>query len=105
MAFQSTSRRIHLSGSILRAECHDWDKNWRSASLDLDKYIGNSDGKFSLSGKNFSQGANNLELCGSKLSARLRRHDGQHVKATFNLNLCVANMNGSLEFQKPFVHP
>lgn len=105
MAFQSTSRGIYISGSILRAECRDWDKNWRSASLDLDEFIGNSDGKFSLSDKNFSHSANNLQLCGSKLSASLLRRNGLRLKATFDLNLCVANMNGSLEFQKPFVHP
>lgn len=105
MAFQSTSRGIYISGSILQAECRDWNKDWRSASLDLDKFIGNSDGQFSLSDKDFSRSADNLQLCGSKLSASLRRRDGQQVKATLDLNLCVANMNGSLEFQKPFVHP
>ncbi|KAI0445135.1 hypothetical protein F4803DRAFT_509522 [Xylaria telfairii] len=101
MAFQSTSRGIYLSGSIVRAECCDRDGNWRSASLDLDNVIGNSDGKFSLSDKDFSHGAENLQLYGSKLSASLPRRDGQRVEATFDLNLCVANMNGGLEFQKP----
>ncbi|KAI0467785.1 hypothetical protein F4859DRAFT_506508 [Xylaria cf. heliscus] len=101
MAFQSTSRGIYIRGGILQAECRDWDGNWRSSSFDLDKVIGNSDGKFSLSDRNFSHSADNLQLSGSKLSASLRRRDGQRVTAIFDLNLCVANKNGSLEFQKP----
>ncbi|KAI1748341.1 hypothetical protein F4782DRAFT_542925 [Xylaria castorea] len=97
MAFQSTSRGIRISGSILQAECRDWDGNWRPTSLDLDTVIGNSDGKFSLANKSFSHGADNLQLCGSKISISLCRRDGPPVKAIFDLNLCVANKNGSLD--------
>ncbi|KAK0664634.1 hypothetical protein QBC41DRAFT_283636 [Cercophora samala] len=102
MAFQLTSRGVHLSGSTLHAECRDWNSDWISTSLELDEVLGNSDGKFSLSDKNFSHSAKNLRLLrGSKLSASLRRRDGQLAKATFDLNLCVANINGHLQFQKP----
>ncbi|KXX73004.1 Cyanovirin-N [Madurella mycetomatis] len=102
MTFQSTSRGIYISGSILRAEFLDLDKNWRTASPNLDEFIGARDVKILTSYKNLSHSANNIQLCGSKLSASLRRHGGREVEATFNPNRCVANQNGSLKFQKPF---
>lgn len=104
MAFQFTSRSLSIQGSILQAECCDYDRNWRLASINLDEVIGNSDGSFSLYSRNFSRSAKDIQLVGSSLSANLQKHNGQHVKAIIDLNLFIANMNGSLEFQKLFVN-
>ncbi|KAK2590190.1 hypothetical protein QQS21_012131 [Conoideocrella luteorostrata] len=101
MAFQSTSRGIHLAGSSLRAECQGLDMKWRSTSLNLNNVLGNSNGKFSLLDKDFSRSAENFHLDGTKLFACLRRLDGQCANATLDLNLCIVNNNGDLAFQKP----
>lgn len=65
--------------------------------------MGNSDGAFSFSKSLFSKSAENIKLDGAILSANLRRRDGTLASATLNLNICIANMDGYLVFQKPFV--
>ncbi|KAI8622892.1 Cyanovirin-N [Xylariaceae sp. FL1651] len=102
MSFEATSRNISLQHDcILWADCRKRNNQWRRTSIELSRYIGNSDGAFTFSKPLFSKNAENIKLHGAILSAKLRRRDGTLVSATLNLNICIANMNGYLEFQKP----
>ncbi|KAI1496536.1 hypothetical protein F5X99DRAFT_400150 [Biscogniauxia marginata] len=101
MSFEFTSRNISIKHNILKAECRDINQNWKTSSLDLDQYIGNLDGTFALSEKAFSRSASNIQLDGAILYATLLRRDQQPVPVNVDLNICVANINGNLEFQKP----
>ena len=103
MSFQNTSRKITISSSFLSAECCDWNKNFQQSFIDLNKYIGNSDGTFTLTEAGFAQTASSLSLRGAVLFASLKTRSGSLNNVSFDLNLCIANMNGKLEFQKPYV--
>ena len=47
MSFHKSARNIHLDqdGHTLRAELQDSQGNWKAASVDMDKYLGNENGK------------------------------------------------------------
>ena len=91
MSFEYTSRNISIVGSVLRAECRDWDRNWKQSSLDLNQYIGSTDGAFSVTRQQFASFASNVSIKGSILSAKLRKNNGGWNDASFDLNLCIAN--------------
>lgn len=104
MAFQHTSRNILNHGSVLKAECRDWNGNYKASSLDLNQYIGNSNGAFAVTAAGFADSAMNITVDGTVLSARLKTATGDYEEAVFDLNLCVANKNGTLRFQKPYAY-
>jgi hypothetical protein len=107
MAFRITSHSITLDGGgALRATCQVSDQEWRQSSLRLGDHIGNRDGRFSFAETNFERSAEDIQLLedGTVLSAKLYRGYGKTCATdTLNLNLWVANINGTLKFRKPFV--
>ncbi|KAG8413082.1 hypothetical protein J3459_015809 [Metarhizium acridum] len=57
MSFYESSKNIWLEdGHILHADCQDDDGNWNESTIDLNEFIGNSDGWFEWDGvsKSFS---------------------------------------------------
>lgn len=47
MSFVATSQSFWLeNGHILHAQCRDTDGNWKDSTIDLNQFIGNSDGWF-----------------------------------------------------------
>lgn len=103
MSFQATSRNIHLEGTVLKAECRDWDKNWKSSSIDLDTILGNADGSFCTPGSSFSHSASGIRLAAAvMLRADLKSKSGDWKTKTLDLNLCIANKNGDLKYKKPY---
>jgi hypothetical protein len=108
MSFALTSRKIAVSrsdpkGLILSAECRTLDRKWIESSIQLNNYLGNNDGSFRLQSHDFydytQEGSEILE--GSVLSIKLRNNDGKFVPASIDLNLCIANINGTLVFGPP----
>ncbi|KAI1635309.1 hypothetical protein F4809DRAFT_651288 [Biscogniauxia mediterranea] len=101
MAFEVTSRNISIKNNVLKAECRDCNQNWKKSSLDLDQFIGNIDGAFSLSERHFSRSAKEISLDGAKLCATLLKRNQEPSMVSVDLNICVSNINGKLKFQKP----
>ncbi len=100
MSFSMTSQDIQLEGTTLVATCQTMDGDWSSSVLDLNEGIANIDGvlKWQWNG-NFAASSKNLCLDGNWLKCQSRTMSGEWVDAQINLDECVTNNNGNLQFQ------
>jgi hypothetical protein len=106
MSFSSSCHAIVLTRSAqLSARCLNEHGQYVSSTLDLDYYLTNRNGEFCCKtgfGAGFVTSAQNIVLRdGAVLCASLLNDHGSLVPAIFNLNFCVANINGQLVFKKP----
>ncbi len=99
MAFTLSSTKLSLDGAILTANCRASSGTWSTSSLDLNGYLGNLNGAFNMDRRDFTKSAYDIQLHGNLLRARLKDYSGAWVDAIFNLDLCVANHDGSLRFR------
>ncbi|OJD35282.1 glutamine-serine-proline rich protein [Diplodia corticola] len=101
MSFTKSSRDISVTSDLLlSAECKQISGHFKRSFVQLDPVLGNADGSFHVEGRDFSKSARNVGLKvenGSAiLHASLRKMDGSWQDAAFNLDVIVANRNGSL---------
>ena len=106
MSFFTTSKDIYLSGSVLHATVSTARNRYETntSSLDLNQYLANDNGSFTVHGEGWYNSADHAAtyLQGATLHTRLRKGNGiTTVAATFNLDSCVSNIDGSLTFKKP----
>lgn len=100
MSFSLTSSAISLSGGILEASCLAMDGSTQSSSLDLDQYIGNNNGSFDLTSKNFSRSVHDCVYDKGTIKGSLRSFDGTLTTASLCLDMYVTNVDGRLVFSK-----
>lgn len=100
MSFSLTSSTISLSGGILEASCLATDGSRKSSSLDLDQYIGNNNGSFDLTSKNFSRSAHDCVYDKGTIKGSLRSFDDTLTTASLCLDMYVTNVDGRLVFSK-----
>ncbi|KAK3817664.1 MAG: Cyanovirin-N [Benniella sp.] len=101
MSFKDSSKDISITDNhILTAKCRDDDGNWQDASLDLDQFIGNNNGRFAWGAENFSQSAQDVTIDSSGyIVGRLKQWDGSWTDAErFNLGVRIQNFNGNLAY-------
>ncbi|RPB15491.1 Cyanovirin-N [Morchella conica CCBAS932] len=109
--FVTSSRdpRIENRGNrtFLVCEARRKDNTWTRAELDLDTILGNSDGKFDISGGGtaFTQSARNIKMkhggAGGDhpiLTAELKDMKGEWRAGEVDLLEVLKNVNGALEF-------
>ncbi|KKY22557.1 putative glutamine-serine-proline rich [Diplodia seriata] len=101
MSFTKSSRGISVTPDFqLSAECKQINGHFKRSSVRLDPVLGNADGSFHVEGRDFSKSARDVSLKvenGSTiLHASLRRKDGAWQETALNLDVIVANRNGSL---------
>ncbi|KAL1647962.1 hypothetical protein SLS58_002286 [Diplodia intermedia] len=101
MSFTKSSRGISVTPDFqLSAECKQIDGHFKRSSVRLDPVLGNADGSFHVEGRDFSKSARNVSLKAENgstiLHASLRRKDGVWQETALNLDVIVANRNGSL---------
>ncbi|KAK7039079.1 hypothetical protein VNI00_010243 [Paramarasmius palmivorus] len=101
MPFSLNSTQITLNGTILEALCETGQDRHIQSSIDLNNHLGNKDGHFDIRASGFLSGARSISLDGSILNAELQRKSGEWIDASINLDLCVENQNGKLEFVIP----
>ena len=104
MSFSKTCSNIKLEGSKLSASCRTSSGGTKSSSLDLNDYIGNTDGFFDITCTNYStSGARNISLVSRViLSGEFATSDGQFTRMTrLNLDNFVRNNSGSLAWVVP----
>ncbi|KAF1981689.1 Cyanovirin-N [Aulographum hederae CBS 113979] len=99
MGFSRSSSSLSLSlDGILKATCSRMDGlSLNESSINLNLYLGNSNGRFSFYDHNFTKTVKDVCLKGSKLHALLRTVDGKWEPASFDLNSSTANADGELE--------
>ena len=121
MSFSESVDNIRLhQGYLLRANCQQEDGEWRESQIDLNRIIGNEDGKmisqssgkstnrslgwFVWGAENFAESADEIQLeGGSYLTANLPKRDGGfRERQGINLNERIANENGRLVFRGAF---
>ncbi|EAU31002.1 conserved hypothetical protein [Aspergillus terreus NIH2624] len=105
MSFHERAEDIRVDdGHILVARLANGDGDFQEASIDLDRFLGNSEGSFEWGGQNFSHTAEDisfhLEGDGNVpvLRARLASSDGELHDADVNLAERIGNENGSFAF-------
>ncbi|KAF8421825.1 Cyanovirin-N [Tirmania nivea] len=102
MSFHASCENIHLQGGhILVAKARSMNGNWCDSSIDLDHYIGNSDGWFTWDGNNFSHSAKEITLShrpdGLWLEGDLPCRDGGYrERQGIRLSDRISNVNGRL---------
>ncbi|KAG8413081.1 hypothetical protein J3459_015809 [Metarhizium acridum] len=101
MSFYESSKNIWLEdGHILHADCQDDDGNWNESTIDLNEFIGNSDGWFEWDGVNFSESAHDILLDGSRLTAEMGMVEGgNRERQGLELNDRIGNENGQLVYR------
>ncbi|KAK3817785.1 MAG: Cyanovirin-N [Benniella sp.] len=102
MSFHLTSKDIRLvDNHILAASC-EGPEGWHDSTIDLDEFIGNSDGEFRTDIiQNFSHSADSVYLIIGQdkvtLMASLRKWDGSWNTAQhLNLSEMISNNGGNL---------
>ncbi|KAJ5892349.1 hypothetical protein N7504_009040 [Penicillium tannophilum] len=103
MSFSQSSQNIHTEtkdGSLfLFCQAQNEVGDWQAAEINLDEFIGNSDGWFEWDGVDFSQSAQNIHLEGTYLTADLPMRDGGYrERQGIDLNDRIGNENGKLVF-------
>ncbi|KAK7751219.1 hypothetical protein SLS62_006764 [Diatrype stigma] len=104
MSFHTTSEDIRVEGHILKARARNESGDFIHSEINLNDFIGNDDGRFDWTGKNFSETAENIHFSiegGASvpvLRARLKKLNGEWVDADVNLAERVKNDNGRLEY-------
>ncbi|KAJ4255833.1 hypothetical protein NW757_004456 [Fusarium falciforme] len=100
--FHSAAKEIELiQGHFLRAYI-SWDGDWRQVTLDLDQYIGNSEGRLVWGGKDFMSSSTKVELARDiygwcpRLYATSMDSRGQALRSALNLAQCIGIENGAL---------
>ncbi|KAI5857840.1 Cyanovirin-N [Tricharina praecox] len=102
--FHTSAQDIVLKdGHKLKCELKNNSGRTVSASLDLNHYVGNTDGWFKWNGRDFTRSAKNISLVhgdgGPKLEADLLCADGSY-RARQGLHIAdrIENRNGELVF-------
>ncbi|RDW83507.1 hypothetical protein BP5796_04998 [Coleophoma crateriformis] len=110
MSFHLSAEDIRIDdGHVLRARLRNEGGELVDTEIDLDRYIGNSDGRFEWEGQAFSQSAENVEFSiegGGEvpvLRANLRNQEGEFIPCDVNLSERIENHNGQFVFGKHFV--
>ncbi|KAL5362221.1 Cyanovirin-N [Aspergillus floccosus] len=105
MSFHERAEDIRLDdGHILVARLADGEGEFHEVSIDLNEFLGNSEGSFEWGGENFSLSAEDIsfELEGDDnvpiLRAKLANSEGEHHDADVNLAERIGNENGSFAF-------
>jgi hypothetical protein len=92
-------RVLHIiSNFLLAADCLQPDGTWATSFIDLDRYLGNENGRFKR-GTNFSRTAADIKLSGTTLTARLSRHGGVKMDASTDISRYIYCSGGRL---RPF---
>ncbi|KAF9177428.1 hypothetical protein BGZ51_008769 [Haplosporangium sp. Z 767] len=95
--FMHSSRNVRLdsdASNVLRADLQRNNGSWRDASIDLNMFLGNIDGKFTWERKDFQGSAREIKLKESVLSAELCKIDGSWVSDSFDLRDVIMNNDG-----------
>ncbi|KAJ1323282.1 CVNH domain-containing protein [Microdochium nivale] len=103
MSFSQSSQCYRLEGSTLFAMCQRSDGNLVDSQIDLDNYIGNSDGEFAVGGSGWFESADPAatRLDGTVVITLLKREDGQYGSDQFvDLDDWITNSDGQLMWLK-----
>ncbi|GAB1524481.1 hypothetical protein RhiTH_007635 [Rhizoctonia solani] len=93
-------------GHYLVAELQDSEGNWHQSSIDLDRFIGNIDGKLTWGEVDFSQSTKNVWLDTTfapslillKGEGRCEGDESYAEEDALNLNEFIQNIEGKLEY-------
>lgn len=98
--FSQTCTHLFLEGSRLTADCRRINQSQVPATLDLDRGIGNLDGRLAWGDRNFSHTCEDIRLHGAILKAECRRIDGSLNKTRLDLDERIDNSDGMLRFDR-----
>lgn len=94
--FSHTCRNISIEGGQLTAICRTVDQRERHTGINLDRFVGNADGRLVWEGRNFSHSSRSIRMRGGKLMGICRTRDGRERKCSLNLDTEISNINGKL---------
>ncbi|EAW08478.1 CVNH domain-containing protein [Aspergillus clavatus NRRL 1] len=105
MSFHLSAEDIRIEDNhILVARLRNGNGDLQDASIDLNQFLGNDNGRFQWDGVNFSESAENVHFAiegGGEvpvLRARLADGEGNWHDADVNLSERVENIDGRFEF-------
>ncbi|MDJ0718834.1 MAG: CVNH domain-containing protein [Prochloraceae cyanobacterium] len=99
--FTKSCRDTNLNGATLSSSCKDRSGNYKSTSIGLNPFIGNSDGVLQWGSQNFSNTCEGIRLEGAgALFANCKRRNGSSNNTSINLDDRISNNNGNLTFDR-----
>ena len=105
MSFLLSSHSISQQGTRILATCRRPDGTESHSSLQLDDYLGNTNGNFDVNSTDFYDRAFKPFLQSQRIfEADLAQGDSElYVCRTYDLSLSLVNNGGDLDFVKPYV--
>jgi len=97
--FSRSCGDIALNGTTLSATCKDRSANPRRTSLDLNRRIGNRDGRLTISG-GYASTCKNVGLSGVSLQGDCKTFNGDFRSTSLDLNRVITNNDGNLTFDR-----
>jgi hypothetical protein len=102
--FSKTCDDINIEGSTLSATCQTIDGDYQETSINLDKYVGNLDGKLSWGDHDFSQTCENVAVAQSlkgeyQVAGKCKTKAGAYTQTELGLDARIANIDGNLQYE------
>lgn len=100
------SSELYINGlGTLAGGTRKKDRSWTRDSINLNSFLGNDRGQFSLDSRNFSNSGSNYKLRGTRLTAKLENGSNWPLDASLELSLVLrVNENGKFVFISKFVY-
>ncbi|KAH7286314.1 hypothetical protein KP509_32G000600 [Ceratopteris richardii] len=97
--FSYSCKDVTVTGNFLAADCLNSDGAYDRSSLNMNDMIGNSNGRLVFPGTSFRNSCLSVEINdGHTLTASCKGTDGQYHPTSLDLNSCVYNADGMLDF-------
>jgi hypothetical protein len=104
MSLSKTCRNLalyHEEPTFLKAECHSPKKGtYVRDVLDLDRVLGNDNGRLQWGNEGFAEDAFDLRLEGTRLYAKLPDRNGEIIENSVDLEDYIVNRGGSLGLRR-----
>jgi hypothetical protein len=98
--FSLTCRNTRISISTLSASCATANGEYKDTSINLNPYIGNTDGSLKWTDTNFIETCRATSLISpSILAAQCKTRDQIWTSTRINLDDHIANIDGTLKFE------
>lgn len=100
MSFSKSSSNLALDGTQLKARCKDRDGSYQYSSIDLNKYIVNTEGRLDWRPNgNFIASSRSVKLVGAVLRSECRTSGGDWIHTNIDLDEKIKNFNGKLIYK------
>jgi hypothetical protein len=94
--FQKSCQNVKLNNNVLSGKCLNKKQKPINARINLDRCIGNNDGKLMAHMKQYNKSSKSCKLEESTMKCLSKNKKGKYISSQFDLSKIVGNINGRL---------